>query len=109
VTPGNLEFVQVLVSMTVETGGVAAFLFADRRIRPARRRPTRWLPATEEAAVLGAFLFGPLYGVPALLIHFTKSRGALGLPLGALCALAVLSVDVGLEEGAAALIDQLGL
>lgn len=108
-TPGNVEFVQVLVSMTVETGGVAAFLYADRRLRPTRRRPTRWLPATSEAAVLGAFLFGVLYGGPALMIHFAKSRGALGLVLGLLCAVTVVTVDIGAELGAAATIDWLGL
>jgi hypothetical protein len=109
VTPGNVEFVQVLVSMTVETGGVAAFLYADRRLRPTRRRPGRWLPSTREAAVLGAFLFGALYGGPALIIHFAKSRGALGLVLGLLCAVTVISVDVVAELGAAAAIDWLGL
>ena len=108
-TPGNLEFVQVMVSMTVETGGVAAFLYADGRLRPMRRRPRRWLPATGEAAVLGAFLFGALYGVPALIIHFVKSRGAVGLALGLLCAVTVVSVDIGAELGAAAAIDWLGL
>jgi hypothetical protein len=109
VTPGNVEFVQVLVSMTVETSGVAAFLYADGRVRPTRRRPARWLPATREAAVLGAFLFGALYGGPALIIHFVKSRGALGLVLGLLCAVTVVSVDVVAELGAAAAIDWLGL
>ena len=108
-TPGNVELVQVLASMTVETGGVAAFLYADRRIWPRRRRPGRWLPATSEAAVLGAFLFGPLYGGPALAIQFTKSRGALGLVLGLLCALTVVAADVCAQLGAAATIEWLGL
>jgi len=109
VTPGNVEFVQVLVSMTVETGGVAAFLYADGRLRRTRRRPSRWLPATREAAVLGAFLFGALYGGPALIIHFVKSRGAVGLVLGLACALTVVSVDIGAELSAAAAIEWLGL
>jgi len=109
VTPGNVEFVQVLVSMTVETGGVAAFVCADRRLRPTRRRERRWLPATTEAAVLGAFLFGPLYGGPALIIHFAKSRGALGLMLGLGCAVTVIATDIGVQLGAAAAIDWLGL
>ncbi len=108
-TPGNVEFVQVLCSMTIETGGVAAFLYADRHVRPTRRRARRWLPATEEAAVLGAFLFGPLYGGPALVIHFTKSRGALGFPLGLVAALAVATFDVCTQLGAGWTIEQLGL
>jgi hypothetical protein len=109
VIPGNVEFVQVLCSMTVETGGVAAFLYADRRIRPGHRRARRWLPATTEAAVLGAFLFGPLYGGPALIIHFAKSRGALGLALGVLCAVTVVAFDVAAQVAATAAIDWLGL
>ncbi|HEY3817074.1 MAG TPA: hypothetical protein VGL81_07885 [Polyangiaceae bacterium] len=107
--PGNVELVQVLCSMTVETGGVAAFLYADGRLRPGRRRERRWLPATSEAAVLGAFLFGPLYGGPALIIHFAKSRGALGLVVGLLCAVAVVAADVGTQLCAAAAIDWLAL
>lgn len=108
-TPGNLEFVQVLTSMTIETGGVAAFLYADTRLRPTRRRARRWLSATTEAAVLGAFLFGPLYGGPALIVHFAKSRGALGLVLGLFCAVTVVVFDVGAQLVAAATIDWLGL
>lgn len=108
-TPGNLEFVQVLTSMTIETGGVAAFLYADTRLRPTRRRARRWLPATTEAAVLGAFLFGPLYGGPALIVHFAKSRGAVGLALGLLFAVTVVVFDVSAQLAAAATIDWLGL
>ncbi|MGD0528481.1 MAG: hypothetical protein ABSE49_25325 [Polyangiaceae bacterium] len=108
-TPGNVEFVQVLCSMTIETGGVAALLYADRHVLRSRRRARRWLPATEEAAVLGAFLFGPLYGGPALVIHFAKSRGALGFVIGLVAAGAVVTLDVCMQLGAAATIDRLGL
>jgi hypothetical protein len=108
VTPGNVELVQVVASMTANTGGVAALLYADRRLRPTWR-PQSWLPATREAAVLGAFLFGWLYGGPALVIHFIKSRGALGVALGVLSAIALVTLDVGAQLGAAAAIDWLGL
>lgn len=107
-TPGNVEFVQVVASMTANTGGVAALLYADQRLRPTWR-PQSWLPATREAAVLGAFLFGWLYGGPALVIHFIKSRGVLGVALGVLSAIALVTFDVGAQLGAAAAIDWLGL
>jgi hypothetical protein len=109
VTPGNVEFVQVLCSMTIETAGVAALLYADRHVLPTRRRARRWLPATEEAAVFGTFLFGPLYGGPALIIHFAKSRGAIGFVLGLVAAMVVVTLDVCTQLGGAWTIEQLGL
>jgi hypothetical protein len=77
VTEGDVEFVEVLVSMAVCTGGVSAVLVGDDR-RGGRRSPHAWLPSTRDAAILGTFLFSWLYGCPALIIHFTKSRWSLG-------------------------------
>jgi hypothetical protein len=115
VTPGNIEFVQVLVSMTVETGGVAAVLYVDRcGLFGPTTRSTTWLAATTDAAVLGAFLFGVLYGGPALLVHFIKSRWSvgnrlLGPLLGLVAALSLVATDVAAELGAVATVDWLGL
>ena len=110
-TPGNVEFAQVLASMTVNTGGVAAILYADRcRLFGPARPTTTWLPSTREAAVLGAFLFGWLYGAPALIIHFVKSRWSpAGAILGVLCAVDLVAADVGAQLGTAAAIGWLGL
>jgi hypothetical protein len=106
VTPGNLEFVEVLASMTVNTAGIAAILVADERLRGHRWRATAWLPATRDAAILGAFLFGVLYAGPGLVIHFVKSRGWLtGLALGVAAAVLLVCVDVA----AAATIEELFL
>ena len=109
-TPGNVEFAQVVCSMTVTTGCVAAVLYADdRRLRPDRRAGT-WLPATIDAAVLGAFLFGWLYGGPALVIYFIKSRRSLaGVGMGVLSAVLLLAADIAGQLGASATIDWLGL
>ena len=108
--PGNVELVQVMASMTVNTAGVAAILHADERFYSHRWRETVWLPSTFDAAVLGAFLFGWLYGGPALVIHFVKSRGWLiGPGLGVVCAGLVVSADIGAQLGAAATIEWLGL
>lgn len=114
-TRGNVDFVQVLVSMTIETGGVAALLRMDRaRLFGPNRSASEWLQATREAAVLGAFLFGWLYGGPALVVHFVKSRrytgnAFAGLLLGVLLALDLVAADVGAQLGAAAAIEWLGL
>jgi hypothetical protein len=110
VTPGNVEFVQVVCSMTVNTGCVGAVLYADERRSSAGRRAVSWLPATRDAAVLGAFLFGWLYGGPALLIHFIKSRRSLaGVGLGLLSAVLLVVADIGAQLGAEAAIEWLGL
>ncbi len=86
-TPGNVDFVEVLASMAVWTGGVAAVLLFDERRTEQRWSEHAWLASTREAAILGAFLFGWLYGCPALLIHFVKSRWSLaGFGLGVLFA-----------------------
>jgi hypothetical protein len=109
VTPGNVEFVQVVVSMTVCTGVVAAILHGDDRFARRRTRCT-WLPSTRDAAILGTFLFSWLYGAPAVLIHFVKSRWSLGgVGLGLFWALLLLSADFAAQLGALAAIDLLGL
>jgi hypothetical protein len=109
VIPGNVELVQVVASMTVNVAGVAAVLLADEHFR-RRWSESAWLPSTRDAAILGAFLFGWLYGGPALIIHFVKSRGRLaGASLGVLFAVLLVVVDAGAQLGAAATIDWLGL
>ncbi|MGH7294693.1 MAG: hypothetical protein ACRELB_07165 [Polyangiaceae bacterium] len=119
-TPGDLEFVQVILSMGVCTGGVALVLKRDEardRLRPHPPRPVRprwtdhaWLPSTVDAAILGAFLFSWLYGAPALVIHFAKSRWSLrGFAVGLGWAVALVAADVVVQLGAEATIDWLGL
>jgi hypothetical protein len=109
VIPGNVELVQVVASMTVNVAGVAACLLTEEHLR-RRWSDDAWLPSTRDAAILGAFLFGWLYGGPALVIHFVKSRGWLaGAGLGVLFAALLVIADVGAQLGAAATIDWLGL
>jgi hypothetical protein len=109
VIAGNVELVQVVASMTVNVAGVAAVLFADEHLR-RRWSASAWLPSTRDAAILGAFLFGWLYGVPALIIHFAKSgRGWAGAPLGVLFAVLLVILDAAAQLGAIAAIDWLGL
>jgi hypothetical protein len=110
VRPGNVELVQVVTSMTVCTGGIAAILRLDERWVRRIGRPAAWLPVTRDAAVFGTFLFSWLYGGPALVIHFVKSRGWLvGAALGVLMAALLVATDVGAQIAAEAAIDWLGL
>jgi hypothetical protein len=108
-TPGNVELVDVVCSMTVWTGGVALVLWLDERHLPREALARDWLPATRDATVLGAFLFGVLYAGPALLTHFLKTRRSLlGLLLGVAVPAALLAADFGAQLGAEAIIDLSG-
>jgi hypothetical protein len=98
VTPGNVEFFQVVTSMTVSTGGVAAILYVDQRRLSRLGLYVPWLPATLDAAVLGTFLFSWAYGAPAIVIHFVRSRWSLaGIGLGVLWAVLLVATDVGAQ------------
>jgi hypothetical protein len=108
--PGDVEFVDVLCSMTVWTGGVAAIVALDWRRLTEGQLCRAWLSSTRDTLVFGAFLFGVLYAGPGLLIHFVKTRRSLlGVVLGLLAPIALLVVDVGAQLGAEAAIDWLGL
>lgn len=109
-TPGNVEFVQVVSSMVVSTGGVAAVLRVDERRLTPERLDRGWPPVTRDAAVFGAFLFGILYGGPALLVHFVRTRrSAGGVGLGLFWMFALLAADLGAQLLSAAAVDWLAL
>jgi hypothetical protein len=113
VTAGNVEFVEVVVLMVVSTGMVAAVLRWDDRRAAAGRlvlSSHAWLPATRDAAILGTFLFGWVYGCAALLVHFVKSRWSpAGWGLGLLWSVLLFTATVGAAVAAEATIDWLGL
>jgi hypothetical protein len=107
--PGDVEFVDVLCSMTVWTGGVAAILAFDWRLLKEDQLRRAWPPSTRDTLVFGAFLFGVLYAGPGLLIHFVRTRRWLGAVLGLLVPMGLLVLDLGVQLGAEAAIDWLGL
>jgi hypothetical protein len=108
--PGDVEFVDVVCSMTVWTGGVAAIVALDWRRLTEKQLCQAWLPSTRDTLVFGAFLFSVLYAGPGLLIYFVKSRRSLlGVVLGLLAPVGLLALDVGVQYGAEAAIDWLGL
>ena len=109
-TPGNVEFVDVICSMAVWTGGTAAILSVDERRLRAEALARAWLPATRDAAVLGAFLFSALYSGPALVVHFVRTRRSfLGAGLGLGMVAALLAADFAVQSGAEAIIEWLSL
>ncbi len=108
--PGNVELVQVVSSMVVCTGGVAAILRVDGRRLRGPQLDRAWPPQSRDAAVFGSFLFGILYGGPALLIHFVRTRWSLGgVGLGLFWMFALLAADLGAQLFSASVIDWLGL
>lgn len=107
---GDVELVQVITSMTVCTGAVAAILHLDARRLIRLRRHDPWPPSTLDAAVLGTFLFSWAYGAPAVFIHFVRSRWSLaGVGLGLLWAVLLVATDVGAQLAVEAAIQVLGL
>lgn len=109
-TPGNVEFVQVVSSMVVCTGGVAAIVRVDERRLRGPQLERAWPPQSRDAVVFGAFLFGILYGGPALLVHFVRTRWSPGgVGLGLFWMFALFAADLGAQILSAAAVDWLGL
>jgi hypothetical protein len=110
VTPGNLELVQVVVSMVMVPATVAAIVRLDERRLPADRLARGWTPVTRDAVVFASWQFGILFGCPALLVWFVKTRGwPRGSALGLLAAAWLLAVAVASEVVPEAAIEWLGL
>jgi hypothetical protein len=74
VTPGNLEFVQVVCEMLVVPGVVAAIVRLDERRLDDRRLERAWPPVSRDAVVFATWQFGILFGCPALLVWFVRTR-----------------------------------
>ena len=107
-TAGNLELLQVVVSMAVTLPAVIAIIVLDeRRLRgPALDRA--WPPVSRDAAIFTLWNLGvhPL----CVLLHFVRTRrSALGLGLGLGWLLAVIAVEIGAQLATAAVVEWAGL
>ncbi len=109
-TPGNLEFVQVLASWVVTVPAITTILaFDERRLGPAAALRA-WPPASRDAVIFGTWLVGTIYGCVGLLAHFARTRRTWrGALVGLLWALLLLALEVGAELGTAGAIEWLGL
>ena len=103
VSPGNVEFVQVVVLMTVVPGFVAAIVRLDERRLRGIRLERAWTPVTRDAAIFAPWL---LLGMPQLWLpglaglvhpHARMAVGARGAGLLAWAA-ALLAVSDGLAR-----------
>jgi hypothetical protein len=110
VSPGNVEFVQVLCSMIVVPLVQATIVRLDERRLSGERLARAWPPVTRDAVVFATWQFGILFGCPALLVWFVRTRRSLlGALLGLAAALGLLSAAVVASLVPEAAIDWLGL
>jgi hypothetical protein len=110
VTPGDVEFVQVVASMLVSTSLAALVVVLDERRLRGATLARAWPPASRDAALFGAWLFGALFGSVLLLVHFAKTRATVaGAALGLVFAVSLLAANVGAWVISAMLIEWLRL
>lgn len=109
-SPGNVEFFEVLAEMLVVPGVQAAVVrWDERRLTPARLERA-WTPVTRDAVVFATWQFGVLFGCPAMLVWFARTRRSLGgWMLGLLAAVGLLASGIGAMLATEAIIDGLGL
>jgi hypothetical protein len=95
VTPGNLEFVQVLVSWAVTLPAVPLIIVLDERRLRGVELERAWPPASRDAAIFALWNLGlhPLC-VP---MHFLRTRRSIA---GLVLAVAWLAVIVVADWGA---------
>jgi hypothetical protein len=110
VSPGNLEVVQIFVSWIVTVPGFAAIVvFDERRLRGAALERS-WPPSSRDAAIFGSWLFGSIYGIVGVLVHFASTRRNLsGVLVGIVAGATLLLADLAAQYGAALAIDWIGL
>jgi hypothetical protein len=110
VSPGNVEFVQVVCSMIVVPTVQATIVRLDERRLSEERLARAWPPVTRDAVVFATWQFGILFGCPALLVWFVRTRWSLaGVALGIAAALALLGAAIVASAVPEAAIDWLGL
>jgi hypothetical protein len=92
-TPGNLEFLQYLIAVTIELCGSAAVILLDQRRLTGEALERSW-PNTTLAAAL--WYWSPF----CVVIHFARTRGwksLRGWALGVLWCLAIIGLAFGME------------
>jgi hypothetical protein len=78
VRPGDVELVQVVVTMIVVPAAVAVIVRRDeRRLSPARLARA-WPPSTRDTVVFATWQLGVLFGCPAVFVWFVRTRRSLG-------------------------------
>ena len=71
---GNVEFVQVVCEMLVVPAVVATIVRVDERRLKGERLERAWPPVSRDTVVFATWQFGILFGCPALLVWFVRTR-----------------------------------
>ena len=109
-TPGNLEFVQVVVTMVVVPSVLALIVRLDERRLSPERLARAWPPVTRDVVVFATWQFGVLFGIPALFVWFLRTRRSwLGAALGSAAAATLLGAAVAASLAPEAAVEWLGL
>lgn len=109
-TDGDIEFVQVVCSMIVVPVVQGAIVRFDERRLSAERLARAWPPVTRDVVVFATWQFGILFGCPALVVWFVRTRGWLvGLLLGLAAAALLLGAAILASVVPEAIIEGLGL
>ena len=102
-SPGDLEFVQLVVSWVVSVAGAAVVIVRDERRLAGPALERAWPASSRDAAI---YAFSPF----SVLVHFLRTRrSARGAALGLGWLGAILLVDNALQWVAAAAIRGCGL
>ena len=74
---GDVEFVQVVCEMLVVPAVAAAIVRIDERRLTGVRLERAWPPVSRDAVVFATWQFGILFGCPAMLVWFIRTRRSL--------------------------------
>ena len=109
-TDGDLELVEVIVSLLVALPAVVVVIRADERRLDAEALARAWPPQSRDAAIFCLYNLGLLGLCLCVIIHFARTRRSFhGTSLGLAWAVAIFVVDVGAQTGVAYAIERLGL
>jgi hypothetical protein len=103
VTPGNLEFVDYVVSLAVGIGGSAAIVLRDERRLTPEQLARAWPPTSRNVAL---YAFSPF----CVAVHFVRTRRSwIGFFWGVLWVAVIVGADNALEVVAEHAADWLGV
>ena len=106
-TPGNVEFVQVVTNLIVTLVAVPAIIVGDERRLCGEELARAWPPVSRDAAIFGIYA----YGIPVcLIVHFSRTRRSMrGFLIGVLWFALVYAVLFALDALEVTVIDWLGV
>lgn len=107
-TPGNLEFVDLIASMVTSLSSVSAIIVLDERRLRGEELARAWLPVSRDAAIFG--LANVALHPVCVLLHFVRTRRSwVGVVLGFLWLVIVVVADLGAQVAAEGFVRLFGI